>query len=61
MPCGNFETESGRPCLHGCWKLTDIKLTKKMNRGVKRHKEGAEKKREKSQRALLAGVKNAAK
>ena len=35
------------------WKLTEIKLAKKMNRGIKRHKMGVEKKREKSQRALL--------
>ena len=60
MPSGNSKTESGKPCLCGCWKLeigsrklTEIKLAKKLIEASidirwERRKRG------KSQRALLA-------
>ena len=67
MSSGNFKTELSRPRLHGCWKLeigncklTEIRLAKqKMNQGIKRHKGGAEKRRNLREHCGLT-VKNAA-
>ena len=54
---GIFETESSRLSAWllkvGSWKLTEIKLAKKMNGGIKRHK-GERREEREIQRALLA-------
>ena len=61
MPSGIFKAEWRRRCLHACrkleigsWKLSEIKLAKKW---IKASSDtwGERRKREKSQRALLAG------
>ena len=68
MPSGNFETEWSRPFKWllkvGSWKLTEIKLAekkRKMNRRMKRHEAGAEKReRNLREHCCWLMVKNAA-
>ena len=59
MPSGNLKTDSSRPHLRACWKLTEIKLASYESRHQETQAGSGEKGRNLREHCWLA-VKNAA-